>query len=44
VRREIHVPFPRPRDPEIRTHPDFHRLSDEIWLLLRNDPKQGDAS
>jgi NitT/TauT family transport system ATP-binding protein len=46
VRREIKVPFPRPRDPEIRTHPDFHRLSDEIWLLLRNDPnpKQGDAS
>jgi NitT/TauT family transport system ATP-binding protein len=46
VRREIKVPFARPRDPEIRTHPEFHRLSDEIWLLLRNDPnpKQGDAS
>jgi len=46
IRREIKVPFPRPRAPEIRTHPEFHRLSDEIWLLLRNDPnpKQGDAS
>jgi NitT/TauT family transport system ATP-binding protein len=46
VRREIKVPFARPRDPEIRTHADFHRLTDEIWLLLRNDPKitQGDPT
>jgi NitT/TauT family transport system ATP-binding protein len=36
IRREIVVPFARPRDPEIRTDPEFHRLSDEIWLLLRN--------
>lgn len=37
IRKEITVPFPRPRAPEIRTHPDFHRLTDEIWLLLRRD-------
>ncbi len=36
--REIRVPFSRPRPPEIRTDPEFHRLSDEIWLLLRKDP------
>jgi NitT/TauT family transport system ATP-binding protein len=36
IRREIMVPFARPRDPEIRTDAQFHRLSDEIWLLLRN--------
>jgi NitT/TauT family transport system ATP-binding protein len=45
IRREITMPFSRPRDPAIRTHPDFHRLSDEIWLLLRNDEtKQGDMT
>lgn len=38
ILREIRVPFPRPRPPEIRTDPEFHRLSDEIWLLLRKDP------
>jgi NitT/TauT family transport system ATP-binding protein len=37
IRREIHVPFGRPRDPEVRTHETFHRLSDEIWQLLRRD-------
>jgi NitT/TauT family transport system ATP-binding protein len=36
ILREIVVPFARPRDPEVRTDPEFHRLSDEIWLLLRN--------
>jgi NitT/TauT family transport system ATP-binding protein len=35
VRREIHVPFARPRDPELRTQDAFHHLSDEIWQLLR---------
>ncbi len=39
ILREIRVPFARPRAPEIRTDPEFHRLSDEIWLLLRKDPK-----
>jgi len=38
ILREIRVPFPRPRPPEIRTDPEFHRPSDEIWLLLRKDP------
>jgi len=37
ILREIRVPFARPRAPEIRTDPEFHRLSDEIWLLLRKD-------
>ena len=37
IRREITVPFDRPRDPEIRTHSTFHSLSDEIWMLLRRD-------
>jgi NitT/TauT family transport system ATP-binding protein len=36
IRREVEVPFARPRDPEIRTDAQFHRLSDEIWRLLRN--------
>ena len=35
VLREIVVPFPRPREPDIRTLPEFHRLADEIWQLLR---------
>lgn len=37
VRRDIRVPFPRPRAPEIRTDADFHRLADEIWLILRRE-------
>jgi NitT/TauT family transport system ATP-binding protein len=37
IRRVIDVPFARPRAPEIRTDPMFHRLSDEIWLLLRKE-------
>ncbi len=37
VRREVEVPFERPRAPEIRTHPTFHALSDEIWMLLRRE-------
>jgi NitT/TauT family transport system ATP-binding protein len=37
VRKEIIVPFRRPRAPEIRTDPEFHRLADEIWLLLRRE-------
>jgi NitT/TauT family transport system ATP-binding protein len=36
IRKEIAVPFARPRLPEVRTDPAFHRLADEIWLLLRN--------
>jgi len=35
VLREIVVPFGRPREPEMRTLPEFHRLADEIWRLLR---------
>jgi NitT/TauT family transport system ATP-binding protein len=35
IRRDIRVPFPRPRAAEIRTDAEFHRLADEIWLLLR---------
>ena len=35
VLKIIQVPFARPRDPEMRTSADFHRLSDEIWRLLR---------
>ena len=35
VLREITVPFARPREPEMRTLPEFHRLADEIWRLLR---------
>ncbi len=33
--REIVVPFARPRESEMRTLPEFHRLADEIWRLLR---------
>ena len=40
IRREIRVPFSRPRDPEVRTDEAFHRLSDEIWQLLRRDLSQ----
>ena len=32
---EFVVPFPRPRETEVRTLPEFHRLADEIWRLLR---------
>ena len=35
VLKIIKVPFARPRDPEMRTSPEFHQLSDEIWRLLR---------
>ena len=35
VLREIIVPFARPRESEMRTLPEFHRLADEIWRLLR---------
>jgi NitT/TauT family transport system ATP-binding protein len=35
--REIVVPFARPREPEMRTLPEFHRLADEIWRLLRRE-------
>jgi NitT/TauT family transport system ATP-binding protein len=35
VLREIIVPFIRPRHPEMRSQPEFHRLADEIWRLLR---------
>ena len=35
VLREITVPFARPRESEMRTLPEFHRLADEIWRLLR---------
>jgi NitT/TauT family transport system ATP-binding protein len=37
ILREIAVPFPRPRHAELRTDPAFHRLADEIWLLLRKE-------
>ncbi|MBM3571889.1 MAG: ABC transporter ATP-binding protein, partial [Alphaproteobacteria bacterium] len=37
VRREIRVPFGRPRDPEVRTDETFHRLAGEIWHLLRHE-------
>jgi NitT/TauT family transport system ATP-binding protein len=37
IRREIRVPFSRPRDPDIRTHETFHRLAGEIWQLLRHE-------
>ena len=37
IRRMIDIPFPRPRDPEVRTDRQFHEISDEIWRLLRND-------
>ena len=35
IRGEFAVPFARPRLPEVRVHDDFHRLSDEIWLMLQ---------
>ena len=37
IRKDIRVPFPRPRAAEIRTDAEFHRLADEIWLLLRRE-------
>jgi NitT/TauT family transport system ATP-binding protein len=37
IRRVVEVPFRRPRPPEIRTDPQFHRLSDDIWLLMRRE-------
>lgn len=35
IGKEILVPFARPRAPEVRTEAEFHRLADDIWLLLR---------
>ena len=35
ILRDITVPFARPREPEMRTLPEFHRLADDIWRLLR---------
>jgi NitT/TauT family transport system ATP-binding protein len=32
---EFRVPFPRPREAEMRTAPEFHALADDIWRLLR---------
>ena len=37
IRRVIDVPFTRPRAPDVRTDPRFHKLSDEIWLLLHRE-------
>jgi NitT/TauT family transport system ATP-binding protein len=37
IRRIIDVPFVRPRAPEVRTDPRFHKLFDDIWLLLRSE-------
>jgi NitT/TauT family transport system ATP-binding protein len=39
VRKEIPVPFSRPRAPEVRTDHEFHRLADQIWFLLRQDAR-----
>ena len=39
IRKEIAVPFARPRAPEVRTEAEFHKLADEIWLLLRHEAK-----
>ncbi len=40
IRGEFAVPFSRPRLPEIRVHKDFHRLSDEIWLMLQAEMRR----
>jgi len=50
---EFVVPFERPRETEIRTLPQFHAITDEIWRLLRprdnrdetpTDPMRSDAT
>jgi NitT/TauT family transport system ATP-binding protein len=33
----FHVPFARPRSPEIRAEPDFRRLEQDLWLALREE-------
>jgi NitT/TauT family transport system ATP-binding protein len=40
IRGEFAVPFARPRLPEVRVHDDFHRLSDEIWLMLQAEMRR----
>jgi NitT/TauT family transport system ATP-binding protein len=40
IRGEFAVPFARPRLPELRVHKDFHRLSDEIWLMLQAEMRR----
>ena len=40
---EFVVPFPRPRETEMRTLPEFHALADEIWRLLRPRDDRGNA-
>ena len=40
IRGEFTVPFPRPRQAEIRVHDDFHGLSDEIWLMLQAEMRR----
>jgi NitT/TauT family transport system ATP-binding protein len=38
IRSVVRVPFGRPRNGDVRVHPDFHRLHDEVWLMLH--PKE----
>ena len=49
IKKEIKVPFDRPRTLELKRTPEFNRITDEIWTLIdeernksgRSDDKQG---
>lgn len=34
IRADLRIPFGRPRSSDIRLQKEFHRLHDEIWLML----------
>ena len=31
----VEIPFPRPRDPELRKSPDFRDLEERLWMMLK---------
>jgi NitT/TauT family transport system ATP-binding protein len=37
IRSVVRVPFGRPRSGDVRLHSDFHRLHDQVWLMLHQE-------
>jgi len=41
IRREVPVSFPRPRELELKRHPEFVKLVDGIWKLIEAEVRAG---
>lgn len=44
VKKEIAVPFERPRTLDLKRTPEFHLLTDEIWTLIEEERNKTGAS